>query len=192
MERASHTSEMSGRELPVLVWRFEPPVRTVATAALGGGLGERSWVVNAEVSLDYGDHDPAAHLACIGHALGLPPGKGVGLLTAARVLDVVSSEDEGVTCDATVGLSTPTWASDSTGAWERWAPGTINVVCHVPAPLSDAALVNAVATATEAKTQSMLELGVPAYLLNSTFPAHTVIPARAIYINNKFQGFVQP
>jgi carbonic anhydrase/acetyltransferase-like protein (isoleucine patch superfamily) len=35
-------------------------------------------------------------------------------------------------------------------------------------------------------------VGANAYLLNSTFPANTVIPAGAIYVNNKLQGFVQP
>ncbi|MFC5747784.1 adenosylcobinamide amidohydrolase [Actinomadura rugatobispora] len=41
----------------------------------------------------------------------------------------------------------------------RWRPGTVNVVVEVPVALSDAALVNAVMTATEAKTQALLEAG---------------------------------
>jgi adenosylcobinamide amidohydrolase len=161
MEHAKHWDEDAGVERPVLVWRFDPAVRAVATTVLGGGIGDRSWAINAEVSLDYDHDDPGEHAAAIGDELELPRGHGVGLLTAARVLEVVSSTDGGVTCDATVGLTAPTWASGHDGAWERWLPGTINLVCHVPAPLIDAALVNAVATATEAKTQAMLELGVP-------------------------------
>jgi carbonic anhydrase/acetyltransferase-like protein (isoleucine patch superfamily) len=35
-------------------------------------------------------------------------------------------------------------------------------------------------------------IGANAYLLNSTFPANTVIPAGAIYVNNKLQGYVSP
>jgi carbonic anhydrase/acetyltransferase-like protein (isoleucine patch superfamily) len=35
-------------------------------------------------------------------------------------------------------------------------------------------------------------VGADAYLLESTFPANTAIPAGAIYVNNKLQGFVQP
>ncbi|GAA3959700.1 adenosylcobinamide amidohydrolase [Actinomadura viridis] len=38
-------------------------------------------------------------------------------------------------------------------------PGTVNIIVEVPAALSDAALVNAVMTATEAKTQALLEAG---------------------------------
>ncbi|MEU7615490.1 adenosylcobinamide amidohydrolase [Micromonospora rifamycinica] len=39
--------------------------------------------------------------------------------------------------------------------------GTVNIVVYVPATLGDAALVNAVATATEAKCQAIRDLGLP-------------------------------
>ena len=38
---------------PVLVWRLARPLLVVSSAPLGGGLGPRSWVVNATVGLDY-------------------------------------------------------------------------------------------------------------------------------------------
>ncbi len=41
-------------------------------------------------------------------------------------------------------------------------PGTINIVAFAPVRLSDAALVNAVATITEAKAQALWELGLAA------------------------------
>ena len=147
---------------PALVWRADAPVHALATTVLGGGLGARSWIVSVEVGLDYNHDDPGAHVAAVAAGLGLdPPGGGIGFLTAARVLDVESSEDGGVTCDATVGISTPTWAAAPDGTWSRWRPGTINLVCWVPAPLCDAALANALVTATEAKAQALLEAGVP-------------------------------
>jgi len=151
---------VQGDGRPILVWRFAEPVRALSTTVLGGGLGERSWIVNAEVPLDYGHADPAVHVAGLAADRGLT-GAGIGFLTAARVGDVVSTRDGGVTCDATVGVSTPTWAAAPDGAWSRWAPGTINLVCWVPAPLSDAALANALVTVTEAKTQALLEAEVP-------------------------------
>jgi len=151
-------AQPDGRD--VLTWAADPPVRAIATTVLGGGIGERRWLVNAEVALGYDRPDPAADAAEIGAALGLT-GAGVGFLTAARVRDVASAEDAGVRCDATVGISVPTWAAAPDGAWSEWAPGTINLVCWVPAPLSDAALANALVTVTEAKTQALLEAGVP-------------------------------
>lgn len=146
---------------PVLVWQLPEPVRALATTVLGGGLGERSWILNAEVDEDYRHPDPGAHAAQLAEELGLRDDPGMGFLTAARVRDVVSAEDGGARCDATVGLSWPTWAAAPDGAASPWLPGTINLVCWVPAPLTDAALVNAVVTATEAKAQALAELHVP-------------------------------
>ena len=81
--------------------------------------------------------------------------------------DVVEREDEGVLVAATVGLRVPTWAAAPSGTVDRevapaWRPGTINVIVSVPVPLGDAAYVNAVMTATEAKTQALLEAGISA------------------------------
>ncbi len=154
-ERAA---QVDGR--PALVWRPAKPVRAIATTVLGGGIGLRSWIVNAEVPLDYDAPDPAVDAAERAAGLGLV-GDGIGFLTAARVHEVASAEDGGVTCDATVGISVPTWAAAPDGAWSEWVPGTINLVVLVPAPLSDAALANALVTATEAKVQALHEAAVP-------------------------------
>ena len=160
--RESYPGEDGGAPRPALVWRLPDDTIAIASAVFGGGLGPREWVVNAQVALDYGDDDPAAHVAAIATGLGLDAGRGVGLLTAVPVLDAKAAADEGVECAATVGLSTPTWAAAADGAWSRWAPATINLVCWVPAPLADAALVNAVVTATEAKTQALARAACPA------------------------------
>lgn len=160
-ERAVHADDGAGSERPVLVWRAAEPFRCASSAALGGGLGDRSWVLNAEVALAYHHDDPAAHLAAIATELGLPASAGTGLMTAAPVLDVVVRDDGGAGCAATVGVSTPTWAAAPDGTWSRWAPGTVNLVCTVPVPLADAALVNAVVTVTEAKSQALLDAGIP-------------------------------
>jgi len=146
----------------VLVWRFAAPLRCVSSAVLGGGLGARHWAVNAQVPDDYGRVDPAAHLEEIGAALGLT-GPGVGMLTAADVRRWHSASDGTVRVDATVGLTRPTWAaSDEEAGDDAPVPGTINLVVRVPAPLSDAALVNALSTAAEAKAQALWDAGVAA------------------------------
>jgi adenosylcobinamide hydrolase len=73
-----------GRELPLLLWRLPAPMRAIASAPHGGGLGLRRWVVNAQVPPSYARRDPDRHLARLAVSLGLP-GRGVGLLTAADV-----------------------------------------------------------------------------------------------------------
>lgn len=148
-------------ERDALVWRFPSPVRAVATTVLGGGLGQRAWAISAEVDLGYHHDEPVAHVAAIAGEVGMPRGAGIGFLTAAPVAEVASAEDGGVRCDATVGISVPTWAAAQDGSWSRWAAGTINLMCWVPAPLSDAALANALVTVTEAKVQALVEAGVP-------------------------------
>jgi adenosylcobinamide hydrolase len=143
---------------PVLWWRFDSPRVVVASSPLGGGIGVRDWIVNAQVPVGYGRMDLEAHLSSIAGGLGLS-GAGVGMLTAASVLDGVGASDDGVEALATVGLGEPEWAAaPPTDAVA--AVGTINIVALVPVRLSDAALVNAVATATEAKVQALVEAGV--------------------------------
>jgi adenosylcobinamide amidohydrolase len=160
MDRLAHRDDGAGRPRPALVWRYPELVRSISSGVTGGGIGEIGWVLNAEVTIDYHHPDPAAHARAISDELGLL-GAGVGMLTAAGVLDVVTMADGGVTAAATVGISTPAWAAAPEGAFNRWSVGTINLVCHVPAPLSDAALVNAAATVAEAKAQAMFDLDLP-------------------------------
>lgn len=144
---------------PVLVWRHASPVRIVSSASVGGGIGTAAWVVNVEVDDSYRRTDLAAHIGEIAADLHLV-GNGVGLLTAARVGRFGEAAEGGVDVHATVGLSVPTWAAAPSEP-EPVAPGTVNIVVDMPVACTDAALVNMVMTITEAKTQALVEAGVP-------------------------------
>ena len=152
-------AEEDGPRLPMALWRPEPGHRMISTGVLGGGLGPREWVLNAQVPAAYARTDPAEHLRELARGLGLT-GPGIGLLTAAQVTDLVQRQDEGVHVAATVGLRVPTWAAAPPGRSDPELAGTINLIVALPVPLTDAALVNAVATATEAKVQAVLDAGV--------------------------------
>lgn len=144
---------------PVYVWRADRPWLAVSSAVLGGGFGLRNWVVNATVSNTYERLDPDRHLTEIATALDLP-GDGIGLLTAVDVREVVHREDAGVRVAVTTGIGAhPTWAAGPTEVPER--VGTINTICWLPVRLTDAAMVNVVATVAEAKAQALAESGVP-------------------------------
>jgi len=150
-----------GRRLPLLVWRFAEEVTVVSSAPVGGGIATASWLLNAQVAPGYARTDLAEHVGELAAAVGLE-GTGVGLLTAADVGLVTRGDDSDVTAWATVGIRQPTWAAAPTDGIDAvWRPGTINVVVVLPVALSPAAAINAVATATEAKTQALLEAGVP-------------------------------
>jgi len=142
-----------------LVWHLPEPRLAIASTALGGGIGVRRWVVNAQVRSDYTADDPERDLAAIAAETGCS-GPGVGFLTAADVDTWTRGDSDAVTVFATVGLRTPIWAASTPAAATTPAAGTINLVAFVPERLSDAALVNAVATVTEAKVQALLEAGI--------------------------------
>ncbi|MEU2825382.1 adenosylcobinamide amidohydrolase [Streptomyces bacillaris] len=179
-----------GHHLHHLVWRLGPGVRVCSSAVLGGGIGPRAWILNAQVPGGYPRLDPDRHLAEIAAAEGLT-GPGVGLMTAAEVAAYTTGHDGGVTATVTTGLgvrgwaaapettvpetAAPEFAADKTVTPETGAPetedsatrirtpprpGTVNIVVGLPVALSDAALVNAVATATEAKVQALLDAGL--------------------------------
>jgi adenosylcobinamide amidohydrolase len=149
-----------GRDTPLLLWRWRAPLLAISSGPLGGGIGERRWVVNATVPMSYARDDPDAHLAQLARGLGLR-GPGVGLLTGVDVARMRRAADTAVVTWATVGLGAPEQAARYGGdALPDSRVGTINIVVWLPARLNDAALVNAVATATEAKAQALRELGV--------------------------------
>ena len=157
------TRAEAGREWPVLVREFGPGWRALSTALLGGGLGPCSWWLDAQVDKEYFHPDPVAHARSIAAGLGLAPDAGCAMLTAADVRRWSAAADEGVEVAVTVGLGLPVPAAvpAEVAALEVTpAVGTINVLVVVPAPLSDAALVNAVVTATEAKVQALVEARV--------------------------------
>ena len=161
MNLAWHLRHDGELELPACTWRPPSPVRVASTSVLGGGIGERAWFLNATVPVAYAAADPDGDLRALAASVGLT-GEGVGMLTAKDVRTAVVEEDGGVEVVATVGLGWPTWAAGPPDAAARVAGvGTVNVLAVVPAALGDAALVNAVATATEAKVQALLEAGVP-------------------------------
>ena len=145
---------------PVLAWRWPEPVHALSSAAVGGGFTRVAWLVNIEVPVDYSRTDLETHLAEVADRLGFD-GPGIGLFTAAQVERVHLGRSANVVAHATVGLSKPTWAADPGGGYTAWRPGTINLVIAMPVALTPAAAVNAIITATEAKTQALFEASVP-------------------------------
>lgn len=156
---------------PVLAWQSERPWLALSSAVHGGGLGERHWVINASVAKGYDRRDPERHISEMADEIGLT-GQGIGLLTAVDVRMAVLGADRGVVVSATTGIGLhPTWAASPAAPPVGTEPvgtepvgtepGTINTICWLPVRLSEAALVNAVVTVTEAKAQALREAGVP-------------------------------
>lgn len=151
-----------------LVASFDAPLRCLSSAVLNGGFHTARHWLNLQVGHDYARTDPAAHLAEAAVARGLDPDEVVGMLTAADVRAGVRRDRGPATAVATVGIGQPLAAAGRRPRGVRRV-GTINVLVVVDAPLTDAALVAAVQTATEAKAQALADTGVLA--LNHDGPA---------------------
>jgi len=150
-------------EPPLLVVRFAALQRVASWAIVNGGLADAdavAWfeVRNADLPRD---RDPQAYLAeRLVHA-GLDGA--VGLLTSRKLSSHVVHDARhaagSARCVATVGLSNALCAGDLPVPGP--AAGTINLFCHVSQPLSDRALLEALALAAEARTLALLEARVP-------------------------------
>jgi iron complex transport system ATP-binding protein len=151
---ASHTDQ-------ALILQGERPLEILASAISGGGLTRARWIINRHVDKDYDHPDPARDLQDFAQSQGIDE-PFVGLLTAVymRKARAVTLHRAGLTVAAlvTAGISNATAVGLSRPVILR--PGTINVVLLIDACLTPAAMVNAVITATEAKTDVLLSSGV--------------------------------
>jgi adenosylcobinamide amidohydrolase len=145
-----------------LLTSFASPVRACSWAIVRGGLVDAEHVAWLEVRDDE-LRPPVDARELLRERLqerGLE--NAVGLLTSRRVATYrdVARESSGVRarCIATVGLGNALRAGDPPGVSGRI--GTINLLLHVDAPLTDVALLEASAIATEAKAAAVLEAGI--------------------------------
>jgi adenosylcobinamide amidohydrolase len=141
---------------------FGTPMRTLSWALVGGGFGVHERVVwhlvgRGELPLAV---DPGALLESRLAQAGFS--RALGFLTARALGPYVdtSADAHGVAARAivTVGLGNALTAGDPAS---RDRVGTINVLAIVSSPLTDAAMVEALALVAEARTAAVLAHRVP-------------------------------
>jgi adenosylcobinamide amidohydrolase len=151
------------RQDRVLHVRFERRQRMLSHAVLGPGFVESDAVAWCQVDdRDLAPPvDPADFLAARLRTAGVPGA--VGLLTGADVAEFVDVQRAvgrlSVRTVATVGLDNARRAGDD---WDVAPPavGTINVLVRASLPLADAALIEMLTVASEARAMAVLEGGV--------------------------------
>jgi adenosylcobinamide amidohydrolase len=149
---------------PWLIAQFSEPQRMVSWSLNRPGIVEADRVAWLEVtSADIRDvEDPAKWFAQRLASEGM--GQSVGLMTARNVAShvVVTAEAEGV-CSRTLitlGLNNGEHVGRRVDArLPSLHPGTINILCAVSSPLSDAALLEASSIVTQARTVALVEAG---------------------------------
>lgn len=142
---------------------FGAPQRTLSWAIVGGGFGVHRRVVWHFVRREELPEsvDAAALLRARLQERGYEAA--VGLFTARHLRPYAESQARALDTEAravvTVGLGNALRVGDPPAVPSR--VGTINVLCWVSQPLSDAGLLEALALATEARTLALLELRYP-------------------------------
>ncbi|WP_036708858.1 adenosylcobinamide amidohydrolase [Paenibacillus pinihumi] len=138
-------------------------LETLSSAVYNGGLQTADHFINWQVPLDYDCSDPVNDLKKLMAASGYPS-SGVGLITAASLKHASVLEGSGDRfewiCCTTLGLGSAARGGRKRKLYPSYVPGTINTMLFVQGRLSQAALVNLVITATEAKAAALADMNV--------------------------------
>jgi iron complex transport system ATP-binding protein len=146
----------------VIILHSQHPLHVLSSAVVGGGLIDTQYIINRHVDKKYNEPDPVSDLHDFATKQGITE-PFVGLMTAAYLdgVQTVTLQEDKLTVAAvvTAGLSNPAAAGLTPPV--MLSPGTINIILLIDANLSPAAMVNAVITAIEAKTDVLRQQAVP-------------------------------
>ncbi|WP_253735698.1 adenosylcobinamide amidohydrolase [Paenibacillus sp. FJAT-26967] len=163
-----------------LLLESEQPLRTLSSAPWGGGFGLHRRLINRQVDKSYMCEDPLAEMDDFLNRSEIEPAGTACLLTSVHMngigrchmrwnetgparaeaaYEAGPSGDIAVSVWVTVGYSNKARAGRVLAPAALF-PGTINVIVVIEGKLTDAAMVNAVITATEAKAAALQDLGV--------------------------------
>jgi adenosylcobinamide hydrolase len=156
----------------LVIWS-KTPLRILSSALLNGGLVEANGIINVQVPEGSGSDKSDMHwsgpedfLVKAAQELQLPKEKVVGLMTAAKMKNLVSFTEkyDGVTltvfitAGATVAVTAGEPAASKSSQHQKI--GTINIVVIVDGNLTEGCMVEVIKTATEAKTVALRELDI--------------------------------
>jgi len=149
------------RTAEVLVVHSQQPLTVLSSAAVGGGIVRVRYLLNRHVHHDYNCMNPAADLVAFARRQGIREAF-VGQMTAVSLQKarVVTRRAEPLTVAAVVTAGISNATTPGLSAPVPPGPGTINMILLIDACLTPAAMVHAVITATEVKTQVLMARGV--------------------------------
>ena len=156
----------------LVIWS-KTPIKILSSALLNGGLVEANGIINVQVPEGSGSDKSDMHwsgpedfLVKAAHELQLPKEKVVGLMTAAKMKNVVAftEKNDGVTLTVfvTAGATVAVTAGEPAASKGSQLPkiGTINIIVIVDGNLTEGCMVEIIKTATEAKTVALRELDI--------------------------------
>jgi adenosylcobinamide hydrolase len=139
----------------------ESPLTTLSSAIVGGGYSTTQNIINSYVDKNFHVDDPQAWLHDLAKNININESF-IGLLTAVKLhkVRIATFQSEGITVSAiiTAGVGNATNAGITLPF--SYQPSTINTILLLDANLTHAAMLNAVITATEAKTAVLKERNI--------------------------------
>ncbi|WP_028610930.1 adenosylcobinamide amidohydrolase [Paenibacillus harenae] len=163
-----HSGIWAGVSLRLLEDRIEASspemLYTLSSAVHPGGFSYANRIVNWKVPLSYQCDDPVRDLKRKCGEWGCDYRQTAGLITAAKLTHASIMERAGdrfklVGC-VTAGTRNAARAGMPRDTFPAYTPGTINTILLIDGRLTESAMVNAVITATEAKTAALQDLGI--------------------------------
>ena len=141
------------------------PLRALTSSVLSHSCARFMAIVNHQIPEVYDHVEPEKLLFRVINSLGLPE-QTLGLMTAANVnnVSVVGKKHKNLTVCAivTAGVTNPAAAGDK--APEELQSHTINIILLIDGNLTQNCMVNAVMTATEAKSAALRDLDIRSHL----------------------------
>lgn len=138
------------------------PLKVLSSALIGSGFQWATHFVNRQVPKDYDCEDAETEMKHYLRRHGFPVQQTIGMMTAVSIEDAVCTYENGdafsVWAVVTAGVGN---AVDAAQAWKRahfdQKIGTINIMVFIDGILTEAAYVQAIMTATEAKTKALYD-----------------------------------
>jgi iron complex transport system ATP-binding protein len=143
---------------------FNRPLRTLSNGVLGEGLQWCKNFCNFYVRKDYNCSNPKRDIISWLRQAEISEYDTIGMMTAVNLKDmsIVKDTYEGVKILTviTAGVGNAVDITENSKVTTNYQIGTVNIMVFIDANLSDGALVNAVQSATEAKTKAFADLHI--------------------------------
>lgn len=145
-----------------LLFYHPHPLQTVSSAVYGGGWKDVNYLINWQVPIDYAGKNPTLEVEEQLRHWNYPVQKSLAFQTAAYIdlasIQQVQGDQYKIICCVTAGVGNKARAGKKRKTFPAYQPGTINILLFIDGKMTQSAMVNAIITATEAKSAALQDL----------------------------------
>lgn len=137
---------------------------TVSNAVYGGGWKNGNHLINWQVPLHYHGKDPHVEIEQKIQEWNYPIKQSIGFQTAALLqfasIHLEAGDQFKMICCVTAGIGNKVRAGKKRKTYPAYQAGTINTFVFVDGKMTPSAMINAIITATEAKSAALQDLKI--------------------------------